>query len=98
MKKTAYIIVPAVVRYDKRLPLGARLLYGEISGLSNMHGFCFASNGYFAKAYGVTDITISNWISKLKQCEYINITYNPHRRIFVPKLDEKKDNTPDTSS
>ena len=98
MKRTAYIIVPADVRYDKRLPFGARLLYGEISGLSNMHGFCFASNGYFAKAYGVTDITISNWISALKKYKYITISYNPHRRIFVPKANEKKDNTQNTNT
>ena len=86
MKKAPYVIVPAQVRYDKRLPLGARLLYGEISGLTNTHGFCFATNGWFADKYGVTDITISNWISKLKKCDYVDISYNPHRRIFVRRL------------
>ena len=78
--------MPAVVRYDSRLPLGSRLLYGEIKALSNKHGFCFASNGWFAKRYDVTDVTISNWISKLKKCKYIQISYNPHRRIFIPKV------------
>ena len=90
MKNTHYIIVPAVVRYDGRLPLGSRLLYGEIKALSNKHGFCFASNGWFAKRYDVTDVTVSNWISKLKKCKYIQISYNPHRRIFVPMLSKGK--------
>lgn len=86
MKKAPYVIVPAKVRYDKRLPLGARLLYGEISGLAKLHGFCFASNGWFANKYGVTDVTVSNWISKLKECNYITVQYKPHRRIFAPRL------------
>ena len=98
MKNTHYIIVPAVVRYDGRLPLGSRLLYGEIKALSNKHGFCFASNGWFAERYDVTDVTISNWISKLKKYKYITISYNPHRRIFVPKTNEKKDNTQNTNT
>ena len=98
MKKAPYIIVPARVRYDTRLPLGARLLYGEINGLTNKHGFCFASNGWFAKQYGVTTITISNWISKLREYKYIDVEYEPHRRIFIPRVqNEKKDNTQDTS-
>ena len=90
MKNNYYIIVPAIIRYDGRLPLGARLLYGEIKALSNKHGFCFASNGWFAKRYDVTDVTVSNWISKLKACKYIQISYNPHRRIFVPRLKSDK--------
>jgi len=90
LKNTHYIIVPAVVRYDGRLPLGSRLLYGEIKALSNKHGFCFASNGWFAERYDVTDVTISNWISKLKKYKYIQISYNPHRRMFVPLMKNEK--------
>lgn len=78
-----YIIVPGEIRYDKRLPVGARLLYGEIRGLAVDKGYCYASNGWLAGKYGVTKVTISNWISKLKSCNYISITYNPHRRISV---------------
>jgi DNA-binding transcriptional regulator LsrR (DeoR family) len=58
-------------------------LYGEIRGLAVDKGYCYASNGWLAGKYGVTKVTISNWISKLKACNYISITYNPHRRISV---------------
>jgi len=88
VKKSHYIIVPAVVRYDNRLPLGSRLLYGEIKGLTNKHGFCFATNGWFAAKYDVTTVTISSWISKLKEFGYIKVEYEPYRRMFVPKLEE----------
>ena len=82
-KGSHYIIIPAEVRYDKRLTNGAKLLYGDICGLTNKFGYCFATNGYFAEAFSCTDITISNWISKLKKCGYIEVSYNPHRRMFV---------------
>ena len=82
-KGSHYIIIPADVRYDKRLPNGAKLLYGDICGLTNKFGYCFATNGYFAEMFSCTDITVSNWISKLKKCGYIDVSYNPHRRIFV---------------
>ena len=65
------------MRYDKRLPNGAKLLYGDICGLTNKFGYCFATNGYFAEMFSCTDITISNWISKLKKYGYIEVNYNP---------------------
>ena len=44
------------------------------------------------------DNTISNWISKLREHKYIDVEYEPHRRIFIPRVqNEKKDNTQDTS-
>ena len=89
--KVNYIIVPGAVRYDRRLPVGARLLFGEIRGLAVYRGYCFASNGWFAGKYGVSKVTISNWISKLKACNYISITYNPHRRIKIVYNESLKD-------
>ena len=58
-----YAIIPARVRYSNKLKPSAKLLYGEIVALSNKHGFCYATNNYFAKLYGVSKNTISRWIS-----------------------------------
>ena len=71
--KSYYAIIPAYVRYDKDLPLGARLLYGEISALCNEKGYCWATNAYFAELYQVSKVTISKWISALADREYIYI-------------------------
>src|SRR5699024_4338596 len=73
-KKSYYAIVPANVRYDKCITNGAKLLYGEITALSNQHGYCWASNSYFAKLYNVSNKTISRWISQLKNNNYIIIS------------------------
>jgi len=67
-----YAIIPANVRYSDLKP-NAKLLYGEITALSNKHGFCFASNKYFAELYKVNKNTISSWISDLKNYGFITV-------------------------
>ncbi|WGI18582.1 conserved phage C-terminal domain-containing protein [Latilactobacillus sakei] len=67
-----YAIIPANVRYDKRLIQGAKLLYGEITALSNQKGYCWASDGYFMKLYKVSRKTIQTWLKSLEDCEYIS--------------------------
>ena len=48
-----------------------KLLYGEITALSNREGYCTATNTYFSKLYGKHKDTIQEWISKLKRKGYI---------------------------
>lgn len=67
-----YAILPAKVRYDNRLKPNEKLLYAEITALTNKTGKCFASNSYFAKLYDVTTQSISNWISNLVKYGYVN--------------------------
>ena len=71
-KPNYYAIIPAEVRYSNLKP-NAKLLYGEITALSNKTGYCFASNNYFAELYNVNKNTISRWISDLKRLGFITI-------------------------
>lgn len=66
-----YSILPAIVRYDKDLTPNAKLLYSEITCLCNKEGYCWATNRYFAELYSVSVVSISNWISSLKEKNYI---------------------------
>ena len=68
-----YSILTASVRYDKDLTPNAKLLYSEITALSNKKGKCWASNSYFANLYNVSNTSISKWIKQLSEKDYINV-------------------------
>lgn len=68
-----YAVIPAKVRYDKHLKPNEKLLYGEITALTNKYGECWASNRYFSELYGTQQETISRWISNLKNKGYITV-------------------------
>lgn len=84
-KVSYYAIIPANVRYDPELTEKAKLLYGEITCLSNKEGYCFATNNYFANLYNCTTRAIQNAISKLQERGYINVVIedNYQRKIFM---------------
>ncbi|NBK08169.1 helix-turn-helix domain-containing protein [Enterococcus asini] len=69
--RSYYAIIPANVRYDKRLPANAKLLYGEITALCNEKGFCWAGDKYFADLYGVSKVSIQKWLKALQENGYI---------------------------
>lgn len=68
-----YSILTANVRYDKELKANEKLLFSEITALSNKSGYCHATNKYFAKLYSKNTSTISDWINHLKQREYLKV-------------------------
>ena len=71
-KEVSYFaIIPARVRYDNDLSANAKLLYGEITALSNAEGYCWANNQYFANLYNTTVRTVQRWIKQLVDKEYI---------------------------
>ncbi|HIT33183.1 MAG TPA: helix-turn-helix domain-containing protein [Candidatus Faecousia intestinigallinarum] len=66
-----YVVIPATVWLDDRLPPNAKILYGDISALANQEGYCFASNEYLSRNHQLTDRTISKLISTLAECGHI---------------------------
>lgn len=70
---TYYSVLPAEVRYDKRLKPSEKLLYAEITALTSKTGKCWATNKYFAELYDVDVLTVSRWVSNLRDCGYIEV-------------------------
>lgn len=68
-----YAILPAYVRYDKRLKAAEKILYAEITALSNVEGYCYASNSYFADLFEVSKSTVKGWIANLKELGYVDV-------------------------
>lgn len=88
-KPSYFGIIPATVRYDKSLKANAKLLYSELTCLSEKDGYCYASNNYFAKLYEVDPSSISKWLKQLADKGYIKIEYKyngkecTERKIFI---------------
>ena len=83
-KPTYYAIIPASVRYSSLKP-NAKLLYGEITALSNKLGYCYATNNYFSDLYNVSKNTISSWLSDLKKLGFITIDLERNSKKQIVK-------------
>jgi DnaD/phage-associated family protein len=70
-KPSYYSIIPANVRYDKELKANEKLLYSEITALSNKEGYCYATNKYFSNLYDVSIQSVSTWINNLIEKGYL---------------------------
>lgn len=98
MEKLNYFaIMPAKVRYDENLKPMEKLIYSEITVLTNFKGYCYATNSYFAKLYGVHKNSICTWISNLVKYGYLKVEYvlkeidgekKQERRIYIVDIKE----------
>ena len=91
VKVNYYSVVPAEVKYNNELTERAKLIYGEISSLSNKMGYCFATNGYFAKLYKCTNRTIQNAIAKLQEQGFIKVVIENRNQRRIYLVTNKKD-------
>ena len=78
-KPSYYAIIPAEVRYNEQLSANEKLMYGEITALTQSTGECWATNAYFGQIYNKDVRTIRRWVSHLSSLGYINIklVYKP---------------------
>ncbi len=87
-KPNYFAIVPAPVRYSKKICANAKLLYGEISSLCNQEGYCWATNKYFVNLYEVRIATISEWIKQLEDEGFISCIFSvDNKRTICLKAD-----------
>ena len=87
-KPSYYSILTADVRYDEKLSASEKLLFSEITALSNKHGYCTAGNGYFSKLYNVSDRSVTRWIKHLKELGYLK--YVPIYKKDSKEVDERR--------
>jgi len=62
-----YSIIPASVLLSKELSSTEKLLIGVISNLSNIRGYCFASNHYLGECLGISKHSVRRIIADLEQ-------------------------------
>tara|TARA_R100001443_G_scaffold20068_1_gene31933 strand:- start:7447 stop:8286 length:840 start_codon:yes stop_codon:yes gene_type:complete len=68
-----YSILTADIRYDTKLSWFEKVLFSEISALTNKTGECWASNKYFAEVFDQSERTITRSISTLKELGYVEL-------------------------
>lgn len=92
-----YAVIPAEIRYAKNLSMFQKLLYAEITALTQKDWYCRASNSYFAKLYDCHITTISRAISDLEKKWFLKLEIEiekwNQRKIFVWEIVEKKAKT-----
>lgn len=96
-----YGILPASIRYDKNLKPMEKIMYSELTALSNKNGYCNATNSYFAELYEVGKNTVSLWIGDLEKAGYIKtkLIYETgtkiikERRIYISDPITKNNDT-----
>ncbi len=85
-KPNFWAVLPATVRYNKTIGSTAKLLFAEITALSNKEGYCWASNSYFSNLYNITETQVSRLITDLKNNglvkTYINSKEGNLRKIY----------------
>ena len=96
MKPNYYAIIPAEVRYNEKLTANSKLLFGEITALTNKTGVCWANNKYFAELYSVDKKTVSRWIHQLQEEGYLDIVmeYNKETKQITKRSMKITTSTP----
>ena len=72
-----YAVIPAGVLYDDRLRPAAKLLYGEIVRLAQSSGYCYATNKQLMGVCNLTDKSVSELVSQLRDCGHIRVEIPP---------------------
>ena len=73
VKPSYWAVLPATVRYDEKIPASAKLIFAEISALTEKRGFCYASNEYLMQLFGVSERTLQRHLKALEGRGYIQI-------------------------
>ena len=96
-----FAILPASVRYDRRLKPAEKIFYAEITSLADKTGCCYASNAYFCPLYDTTERTVQRWVKHLQELGYVAVSYArdgaANRRYISPLVAACRMSAPKTT-
>lgn len=87
-KPSSYCVIPASVMFDNTISDGSKILYGAISALINIEGYCWANNRYFCTLFKVSIREIQKRLCELKDKGHIRIEVyvsDGDRKIWLTK-------------
>ncbi|MDH6367155.1 MULTISPECIES: helix-turn-helix domain-containing protein [unclassified Breznakia] len=103
MNKPAYYgVIPATIRYDKKIPTSEKVLFAELTALCNKTGYCWPTDNYLCELYEVGRTTVQRWLNNLEKNGYIKrkLEYKKgskkviKRRIYTFEHPMPKNGTP----
>lgn len=81
-----YIVIPAEVRHDSDIPEGAKLLYGDICGLANKHGYAWASDNHLADVAGKSARQVRTYLNALEKAGHVSREERDGgRRLYITR-------------
>lgn len=85
--------MPSEILINNKLSDKEKIILSMIIYLSKDKGYCFATNNYFAEELGVHPKTVSNWISDLRDKNYlkVEIVRKENKKIIQRKIYIKND-------
>lgn len=90
-----FSVIPSRILSDNKLTPMARLMYGKLASLTNVEGYCWASNSYLGEFFTINERSASRCVCALEKAKYIRveISDNSKRRIYLvdnlrPTLDK----------
>lgn len=87
VKPSFWAVIPATVRYSDKIGSTAKLIYAEVTALSNTQGYCWAPNSYFAKLFRISIEQVSRLISDLCREGFLkSFVDNENRRKLYPQV------------
>ena len=83
-KPAYWAVLPSPIRYNPKLSSSAKVLYAELSSLTQSYGYCWADNDYFCRLYGITGRTVIRLLGLLEEtgCIRIEGSGTTRRRIY----------------
>jgi len=85
-----YTVIPSYVRYNRALSWFDMIFYAEIVAMTNVKGYCWASNSYFEMVFNVSDRTVRRSLSVLSEANLVSIQIdqaNGNQRYIYLVLD-----------
>jgi hypothetical protein len=90
-------VIPNKYLYAKDINAVQKILIGLISGLSNIKGYCFATNDYFSEILDLSKVRVSQLITDLEKKGYLgrviyrNDKQQVEKRILILIMDKEID-------
>ena len=85
-KPSFYAILPASIRYDSNLTSTEKLLFAEITALTDFNGYCWATNEYFANLFNLSTSWVSKILKKMVEKKLIIVNYKRIEKNITKRL------------